>query len=266
MNDIETVDISALLSDDNLGEALALAVSYVKAKPTDTAARLQLAELCVLRGDLEKADTHLKLAQRQNDQEAVQLGIFRQHLRGLDARLRWWTEGALPEFPKGPTDCDRHALALNVALAANDLESAMAAATKLEEARVAQPVLWDDKKAADFRDLDDRLPHAFEIITQGGNYIWLDMNLVTQVAFKPVVRPIDLICRHARISMRDGAEGDVLIPAVYPDPKTHSERLGRCTEFESICDGVTIARGQRSYLVGEDVGAILDAHTLKLMG
>ncbi|NJM84524.1 MAG: nitrogen fixation protein, partial [Tabrizicola sp.] len=112
--------IAQHLSADRLDTALAEAAAALKARPQDTGLRMLLAELCVLGGDLERAETQAKIAQRAASDEAVGIGLFRQYLRGLHARAAWWRDGALPDFPGDPTACDREAIALNVALRAGE--------------------------------------------------------------------------------------------------------------------------------------------------
>ena len=91
--------IAGLLANDDLDAGIASAAGAVKNRPQDPKARMVLAELCVLAGDLERAETHAKLAARAAPDDAVGLGVFRQHLRGLHARDQWWQDGAVPAFP-----------------------------------------------------------------------------------------------------------------------------------------------------------------------
>ncbi len=265
-----TVDLSDLLSDGQLGQAHAQAAAAVKANPNRSESRLMLAELSAIMGDLEKADLHARLAQRVVVGGAAPIGVFRHILRGLDARVRWWRDGAVPGFPGEPTAADRAALVLNVALRDGLVDAARAAADVLEVARGATPARWNDIDLADLRDLDDRLPHALEVVTAGGAYLWVDMARVARIAFQRPVRPFDLCCRAARLEMRDGGVADVWLPVIYPDPADSEQRLARVTAFASIGGGLMRGAGQRLFLAdaGPDAEAVafLDAGEITFGG
>ena len=263
---ITSAAISALLDKDELGAAITAATQAVKTNPQDVQARGLLAELSVLAGDLDRAEAQAKLAARLAPGDAVGLGLFRQYLRGLHAREQWWTAGAVPAFPGGMTKCDRLALKLNVALRAEGFAVARAALDELEEARGARPALWNGNPIDDLRDLDDRLPHAFEAVTAGGNYLWLDFALVSEVIFQAPNRLLDLAFRRAHVTLRDGSAADLLIPATYPSPMDDAHRLARRTDFVELSEGLTIARGQRAFLAGNTLAGLLEAATIRLTG
>jgi type VI secretion system protein ImpE len=259
-------EISVLLSEGALDAAVAAAATAVTAKPQDGQMRVLLAELCVLAGDLQRAETHAKVASRLSPDEAVGFGVFRQHLRGLHARNQWWQAGAVPTFPAGATQLDELALKLNVALLAGDSHSARAALDSLDEARGARPAHWNGTPVDDLRDLDDRLPHAVEAVTAGGSYLWLDMALIGDITFQPVQRPLDLGYRRARVTLTDGAAADLLIPATYHGSAAPEYLLARQTDFEEQPGGLTTAKGQRAYLAGDDMVGLLDAETILFGG
>ena len=161
------------------------------------------------------------------------------------------------------TERDRLALMLNVALRAEDFAAARAALDALEAARGEQPALWNNRPIGDLRDLDDRLPHAFEAVTAGGNYLWLDFALVSDVIFQAPERLLDLAFRRARVTLRDGSAADLLIPATYPSAADDAQRLARRTDFVELPEGLSIAQGQRAYLAGEALAGLLEAEAIR---
>ena len=225
-----------------------------------------LAELCVLAGDLGRAETHARLATTADPGRATGLSLFRQHLRGLHARAAWWDEGAVPDLPHGPSELDRMAMAVGVALRAGEGAAAREALDALDEARGPRPMLWDGVEADDLRDLDDRLPHALEAVTSGGRYLWLGLDRLAEVAFEPPRRPVDLALRRARVRLHDGSEADLLICAVAPGPATDAERLGRETGFAELPGGLSAVRGQKAFLVGEELRGLLEAEAIAAPG
>ncbi|QBF32474.1 type VI secretion system accessory protein TagJ [Thalassococcus sp. S3] len=258
----QTTTLTDLLSNDDLDQALSLAAGRVKYQPKSTARRMEFAQLLVLGGELERADTQARLAQQFDPASAPSLTPFRQYLRGLEARERWWSEGALPDFPLGATQADKLALALNVAIRTGATETEVRrAGAELEAVRLACPVVWNSTEHADLRDLDDRLPHALEAITSGGRYLWIDFTKFSEVTFAPVSAPLDLTLRSARVSLKDGSSADLLIPAIYDAPRMPAEHLARQTDFEDLPGGLTRAFGQRAFLVEDGMAPILEAET-----
>lgn len=256
-----TNKVADLLNADALGEAAAMAVADVKARPQDSAARMVLASLSVLQGDLKRAETHATMAAQLSPGDAIGYGLFRQHLRGLFAREAWWTEGALPSFPGGPTAADQATVALNVALREGNQSAVEAALEGAEAARGTRPGTWNGKPAEDLRELDDRMLHTVEAISAGGNYLWIDMARIASISLRPVAQPLDLALRPARVTLKDGAEADMVIPAIYPAPQTDSQRLGRETDFTETL-GVMVGNGQRAWLVGDDMEGFLSAQEI----
>jgi type VI secretion system protein ImpE len=251
-------ETSRAIAADDLSAAIATAAAAVKSRPTDAALRMLLAELSVLDGDLNRAEAQARLAATHAPDLIAGLSVFRQHLRGLDARRAWWMDGAVPGFPTGPSELDRLALEVNVAFGNGDGAAARAALDRLEDARGTVPVIWDGAHEEDWRDLDDRLPHALEVVTAGGNYLWIGLDRVASIRAAPPVRPLDLALRPVRLALRDGSEADLLLCAVAPGPATGAEALGRVTEFDALPGGLTATRGQKAMLVGEGMRGALE--------
>ncbi|WP_106743531.1 type VI secretion system accessory protein TagJ [Yoonia maritima] len=255
-------DIAIALRDDNPTAARDIALARVKIAPQDAEARMFLAELSVILGDLSRAETQARLAATAVPDATLGIGVFRQHLRALHARTEWWSTGALPTFPNGPSSLSTLAVRVNVALRDGDGNAAKTALDALETARGAQPASWDGDFVDDIRDLDDRLPHAIEALTGGGHYLWIDFERIAQLEFQPATRPIDGVLRRARVTLHDGSAADIRVPAIYPAPITAAEQLGRTTDFRDLPGGLTAGQGQRCWLVGDDVFGCLDAQTI----
>ena len=261
---VETA-IPELLARDALADAEAAAVARVKAAPSDARARLLLADLALLAGNLERADLQLSFAADLVPEDAVGVGLLRTQLRGVDARARWFSEGAVPVCPKGPTAADEAALRLGLALRTEDGPGAAAALEALEAARGERPGQWNGAPVDDLRDLDDRFGHAIEAISSGGDYMWIDLVHLSRIEFEAPQRIRDLALRKARLTLTDGGAADVLVPALYPAPTSEAEKLGRVTEWHDAPGGLTIGSGQRAWLVGDEMQGIMDATTIDIV-
>lgn len=136
--------------------------------------------------------------------------------------------------------------------------SSREAANFLQQAEAQRPVVagtLDGAPFEDFRDLDDLSAAHFEVLTSTGKYYWIPVASVTTLEFRPVERRRDLLWRRALMTVTDGPDGEVFIPAIYGSRTTEMEpgyRLGHTTEFVGQEGGPTLGLGLRSFLVGED--------------
>ncbi len=247
-------DISRLLDDDRLQDAIGLAREHVKTKPTDKDGRHFYIDLLVLAGDYEKADAQCNLAATFSPQESVGFSLFRHQLRAMAARNAWFENGAVPDFPGGPSELDQLAIRANIAARSGDADAARAALAELDEKRGNVPIGHNGKSAGDIRDLDDRIPHALEVLTNGGRYLWIDYGRIESLTIDPMSRPRDLAFRGAELTLRDGAVASVLLPAIYHGAKDDvGLLLGRETRWSDEGQPLATGQGQRCLLIGDDV-------------
>ncbi|WP_376099423.1 type VI secretion system accessory protein TagJ [Roseomonas sp. CCTCC AB2023176] len=146
---------------------------------------------------------------------------------------------------------------------AGDVAGAAAAAAEAESLRPRSPgtaELVNGKTIAfdDMRDADDLISPGMEVLTQAGDHMLVAFERVSSLSFAPGRRARDLVWRRAEITLKDGTEGLIFLPAVYPPvggAMTDAARMGRVTEWhEETAGGATLVRGvgQRLYLLGEE--------------
>lgn len=256
--------IARLLSENALDEALDAAKAHLKAKPSDQEARNLYIDLLVLAGDYERADNQCGLAVTFAPDATMGFALLRNELRGMAARNAWYETGAVPEFPQGPSELDKLAVKVGIAHREGNGAEAAAELQRLEELRGERAILLNGKNLADFRDLDDRTPHALEVIMTGGAYLWIDFAKIAELTIEPIARPRDLAFRRAELSLIDGAVAPVLLPAIYHGTGADDRlRLGRETEWVEEPTGITTGRGQRSFLAGDDLASFHDTESLE---
>jgi type VI secretion system protein ImpE len=256
--------ITQSLNDNKLAEALDQARSELKSNPQDATARHLYIDLLVLNEDYEKADAQCDLAANFAPEEAIGFALLRGHLRAMAARREWFLSGAVPDFPQGPSAADKAALQLNIArreqASADEAASALEA---LEACRAEQPMQWNGTLVEDFRDLDDLIPHALEVITTGGTYLWVDFSKIAEITLLPMCRPRDLAFRQAELRLLDNASAPVLLPALYFGSSiSEGHALGRETDWVQEENGLTTGRGQRCFLAGDDLVPFHEIETL----
>ncbi|ANL44042.1 type VI secretion system accessory protein TagJ [Rhizobium phaseoli] len=261
-----SANIAQSLSNDALDAALEEVKAHLKARPSDQEARHLYIDLLVLAGEYERADNQCSLAATLSPDATMGFALLRNELRAMAARDAWFASGAVPEFPQGPSELDKLALRLGIAHREGNAREARATLEALETLRGERPLIWNGKAISDFRDLDDRIPHALEVIMTGGAYLWIDFAKIAAVSIEPIARPRDLAFRRAELSLIDGAAASVLLPAVYHGTgKDATLRLGRETEWVEEASGITTGRGQRCFLAGDELVSFHDTQSLEIV-
>lgn len=247
-------EISQLLDENQIDTALNLARDHVKSAPSDKEARHLYIDLLILSREYEKADAQCNLAATFSPQDSVGFSLLRQQLRAMAARDAWFEKDAVPEFPSGPSELDQLAIKANIAAREGNIIEAANALSELDEKRGDISITFNGKSASDIRDLDDRVPHALEVLTNGGRYLWIDYGRIESLTIGPMTRPRDLAYRDAELTLNDGAVASVLIPAIYHGPdKAAVLLLGRETRWDEDSGPLVTGQGQRCLLIGDDL-------------
>lgn len=249
-----SADISRLLDDNALEEAINVAKAYVKGTPSDHKGRNLYIDVLILAGEYEKADAQCSLAATFSPEDSMGYSVLRQNLRAMSAREAWYLSAAVPDFPGGPSELDQLAIKAALALKDNDISLAADSLAALEERRGQVPLSVNGKTVDDIRDLDDCIPHALEVLTSGGRYLWIDYRRIQSLSIAPMARPRDIAFRQADLVLLDGAVANVLVPAVYHSDKADASlRLGRETEWDERNPAFVTGAGQRCLLAGDDM-------------
>jgi type VI secretion system protein ImpE len=256
----------ALFRAGKLNPAIAAANAVLRRNPADFGTRILLAELLVFAGNLERADTVLDTAAQLDPAAAIGVAEFRQLLRAAEARRQCRRDGRVPEFLGEPTAALRAALAALTARRAGDGAAMAQYAAEAEAARPCAPGHAGDVPFDDFRDVDDLHAGFFEVLTTTGKYYWVPTERVASLEFRPPRRPRDLVWRRAGMSVIDGPDGEIYVPAIYDEeqPDLADEfRLGRATDWIAEENGAVCGIGQRVFLVGDEARGIMDLTTLR---
>lgn len=245
-----------LFQAGRLKDAVAALNAHLKAKPTDADARVLLSEMLCFDGNLDRADLQLDTTGTQQPEIALTMALFRQLIRAEQARQQLLTDGRVPELLDAPPEGHlRLRLEAVVSLRAGRTAEAMELLAQAEEQRPPLAGVRDDEPFDDMRDLDDLFGGVFEVLTSTGKYFWIPAERVELIEFHAPERPRDLLWRRARMEVRNGPDGDVFLPAIYPGlPAGAAEplRLGRATEWSEDAEAPVCGRGQRCFLIGEE--------------
>lgn len=245
----------------NLADAVTAATEEVRKHPTDTGRRAFLAELLCFAGDLERADKQLDALGQLVPEAALGVALFRQLVRGAQARQQFFTEGRVPEVLEEPTPVLQLHLQASVQLREGKTQEAAAVLAQAEALRPKPAGTCDGQPFDDFRDGDDLTAPILEVITSNGKYYWVPLDRIELLELRPLERPRDLLWRRAHLIVRDGPDGEVYLPTLYPNTHAEAEdtlRLGRATDWRG--GGSTPMRGVglRTFLVGDTGRTILE--------
>lgn len=257
----------SLFDAGDLAGALAAGKEEVRVNPADAQRRLFLAELFCFQGDIERADNQLDVILRQQP-DAVLVLQFRQVLRAQKHREECRLQGRPPDFLADPPDHLRGLLRAQVLVREGDAAGALAAVDEADESRPQVSGTADSQPFAGWRDLDDLSASYLEVLSSNGNYYWVPFEAVERLEFRRPVAPRDLIWRRAALTVRDGPDGEVFVPALYHGSAGAAEpplQLGRQTAWED--DGGPVRGvGQRTFLLGEEDRSMLSIETIEVTG
>jgi len=229
-------DPATLLRDGDLTGLRALFSDRVRAQPAKAAHRLDLADVLIVLGELERADALLDAAAAQDTSVAVPVALARQLVRAATAREDCFASRRPPELVTEP---DAGLTAALARLAGSDAP----------EADTVLTGTVDGRPFAGLRDGDDRTAEVLEVLTSTGKYVWVSLAQVASLKPRQPERLRDLVWRQAELEVRGGPSGIVYLPCIYPGAATDAQRLGRETDWvEAEGRGL----GQRTFLVGDD--------------
>ena len=256
--------VSTLLEEGRLADAVSAVSAEVKASPMSAAHRILLAELLVLQGANERADNQLKLLADQAPADMMAVTQMRWLLRASEARRAWYTESAVPSFIGEPTQHQRDVIRLALFARDDEPEQAAALLETLEDVPLPE-VAIDGAAAASFRDVCDFSQHGFEALALDGRYLWIAPHEIDEMSFTPVRRPRDLLWRQAETRLKDGRQATFYIVAQYHDPDaTEVQRLAQKTAWIDGPGGTVRGCGQKVMLSGEESRGLLDVEHISV--
>jgi type VI secretion system protein ImpE len=248
-----------------LADAVAAAIEQVRTTPADRGKRMFLAELFCFTGDLERADNQLNVLFQPDAPDLMVVTLFRQLVRGETARREVFTHGRVPEFIAQPSQHIKLHLEAAIRIRENKLSEASEQLAKAESLRPAVAGTCDGAAFDDFRDLDDLLAPVLEVITANGNYYWVPSESIELLEFHKPERTRDLYWRPAHLIVKDGPDGIVYIPALYPGSHAAAEeavKLGRRTDWSGGDSEPYRGLGLREFLVGDGAKSVMEINTV----
>jgi type VI secretion system protein ImpE len=238
-----------LFEAGRLSEAVAIQNADVQADPAHLGKRLFLFELLSFAGDLDRARAQL-------DGLTVDDEPFREGRQLLDAELHrrdLFARGTGPGFfAPGPEHVRLRLEAVERLREGQPLE-ASELIRQADDALAPLGGTLNGTPFDDLRDADDLFGPILEVLARGV-YYWVPLEQVAAVTAAPPRGARDLLWLPARLTLADGQDDEVFLPALYPHSHEGADdvRLGRATLWKQEPDGPVYGLGARTYLVGEE--------------
>lgn len=259
-------DLREALDRGQLAEAVADAITAVKANPTDAESRYRLFALLAFSGDLHRARKQLEALGLGDEQLERSKAIYINLLAAEQERRAVFLHAAEPLMPPNPPAHLTLRLAALAELSAGHFEDA---ADKLEQAVEALPASGgtiNGQKLEAWRDLDDLLGSVLEVYA-GGRYMWLPLERIQSLEIKAPSHLLDMLWLPVDLTDIHGASTSVHVPVLYTgsnegeDPRTAT---GVVTEWIDQGAGILRGRGQRLLAWADEAGQLHEMPLLEL--
>lgn len=257
---------SELYKAGRLQEAIDAQTQQVKANPTEQGKRLFLFELLAFAGDLDRARRQIDAVQYGQPELDTAVLAYRQLLDAEAARRHLFHDGQQPHFFADVPEQVRLRLEAVNRLRENRPAEALELLNQASAAAGELRGQLNGKPFESLRDCDDLFGPVLEVMAKG-HYFWVPLEQVAGLALNPPKYPRDLLWLPAKLALKDGAEGDVFLPALYPGSHEHPEnqvKLGRMTDWKQAEGGPVLGVGLRMFLVGEDAVSLLEWRDLQI--
>jgi type VI secretion system protein ImpE len=248
-----------------LSEAVELQTQAVKASPADKEKRIFLFELLSFVGDLDRARKQIDVLQFEDPGLAAAALGLRNCLEAEALRRKLFREGLKPKFfADAPPVVQLRFDAIDALRAGQTAEAAELLRKADENAHPLTGTL-NGKPFQLLRDADDVFGDYLEAFARG-SYYWVPLDQIAGVGANPPKYPRDLLWLPAKLTLRDGGEGDVFLPAVYPFSHENADeqiKLGRATDWQGGEGGPMRGLGGRTFVLDDDAIGLLDWRRLE---
>jgi type VI secretion system protein ImpE len=257
---------SDLFNAGQLQPAIDAQTQEVRAHPGDPRRRLFLFELLAFTGDWDKARRQLEALQHEEVERDAAVQMYRNILDAEQKRRRLFHEGLVPQFFAEPAEHVRLRLeALNRLREGRPAE----ASDWVGRAKASAPSIKGQVNGKPFEgmaDTDEVFGPVLEVFAHE-NYCWVPLEQVQSLVLEAPTVPRHLLWAPAQLVVREGPEGKVFLPVLYPGSHEHAEdlvKLGYKTEWLTTEEGPVRGMGQHVFQVGEEEISLLDLRQLQV--
>jgi type VI secretion system protein ImpE len=250
-----------------LHKAIDAQMLQVKAHPADQGCRMFLFELCCFAGEWERAKRQIDAISCDEVELAAAVAGYRKLLDAEALRRQLFSSGTRPKFlGEAPEHVLLRLQAVDCLKSCNNA----AAAEMLRQACDKAPAIkgeLNDKPFECLCDADEIFGTVLEVMSPTGAYFWLPMEQIERLTIEEPRYPRDLLWLPAHLELKNGPNGDVFLPAMYPgscEQIDEQVQLGRVTDWQQAGDGPVLGNGARTFLCNDDGIGLLEWRELAI--
>ncbi|WGS86519.1 type VI secretion system accessory protein TagJ [Methylomonas sp. UP202] len=259
-------DVSRLIADGDLDEALRNTQQLIRQNPAEPKSRILLFQLYCLIGQWDKALTQLNVLRDLDKSTLLMVGTYEQVLQCEALRKDVFAGLKTPLIFGEPREWLALLLeALKLENNGNYQQAAQMRVQALEQAPATSGSV-DGTPFAWIADADSRLGPCLEAI-MNGRYYWIPFMQIGKIQLEPPTDLRDLVWVPAHFTWVNGGEADGLIPTRYSGSDASDDpriRLSRLTDWQAVADGIVHGLGQRLLATDVDDYALLDLRLIEL--
>jgi len=249
--------ITQLIQQGQLSEAIAATIAHLKQKPKDLDTRSRFIELLCIDGQLERADQQLDLLVKQHPECVPGALNMRQLVHAAQSRVDFSRGGDTASLVTGASKSLAPLVAVRLAQLNQNKSDFEQAAQQLEHLREPAQLQIDDNSCHELRDLDDSLAGYLEVFGSNGNYYFVPFADITWLKLLPASTLFEHVWRRAELDIKEGPSGEVFVPMTYLASESDAEKLGRETDWQAVLGSEFYqGRGQKMWLVNDEALAL----------
>jgi type VI secretion system protein ImpE len=245
----ERMSPTGLFEEARLEEAIAAQRKLVDAHPDEVSERLLLCDFLAHAGDRDEVRRHLDQLANGAPEIHDYVNEWRRLLAADDTRHA----GAKPQFLIDPPDHVRRRVQARDLLSTGRDDEAVHLIDDADEDAAWLEGYVDGRPFEGWRDADDLLGPVLEAF-HGDRYVWIPVEQIRKLRLEPGDEIRDTLYRPATVSLRDGSQWEIDLPALYMGTAEHPEEGIRTGAGVDWVDrgGLVRGLGARTYLFGEE--------------
>lgn len=215
------MDCFDLLKKGDLAGATEQMTTLVRKQPGDADHRYHLAGLLAMRGELDRAETHLATIAKLEPQLAGATGIYLGLVQAEEERRRVYAGTAAATAPPDAREDIAPRQRLRRALAGDDAAAAGAAMAAIGR-QTTGPGAIDGAAFAALGDADESLGSVLEVFA-GGRYLWWPLAEIAALEFDAPRGLLDFLWLPCQLTGRDGRRARAHVPVAYAGSLGHAD-------------------------------------------
>jgi type VI secretion system protein ImpE len=254
---------------DNLSEELSRVQKEIRANPSDEKLRTYLFQLLAVQGNWRRALEQLQVCAQLSAKALPMAQTYREAIRCELLRADIFAGKRAPQILGEPPGWIGTLIEALQRLAAGDsTAAARLREAAFDEAPASDGTIDEKSKFEWIADADSRLGPVCECIVNG-QYYWVPFMRIRSLRIDAPTDLRDFIWASAQLTLANGGEQIVLIPARYPGTDTFGDdalKLSRRTQWSDAGGEAFVGLGQKMLATDTGEYSLLDIRSIEING